>query len=75
MAKKQDGIKNLKYEQALAELEGVIEQLEANTGGLEESVKVFERGKALIQHCQSLLDTAELKVHQLEEDGSQTPLE
>jgi len=75
MAKKKDALKDLKYEQALGELEAVIEQLEANTGGLEVSVKLFERGKALIQHCQSLLDAAELTIRQLEEDGGQTPLE
>lgn len=73
MAKKV--IKDLKYEQALEELEAVIGQLEEDNNGLEVSVKLFERGMMLIRHCQKLLDEAELKVRQLEEDGSTTPVE
>jgi exodeoxyribonuclease VII small subunit len=75
MAKKPASIKNLNYEQALVELEEIISNLENEPSGLERSVAMFERGKALIQHCQKLLDSAELKVQQLEEDGSMSPLE
>ena len=75
MAKKPASIENLNYERALAELEGIISHLEDEPSGLEKSVAMFERGKALIQHCQKLLDSAELKVQQLEEDGSMSPLE
>ncbi len=74
MAKKPASIENLNYEQALAELEEIISNLENEPSGLEKSVAIFERGKALIQHCQKLLDSAELKVKQLEEDGSMSPL-
>ena len=75
MAKKPASIENLNYEKALAELEEIISNLENEPNGLERSVSMFERGKALIQHCQTLLDSAELKVQQLEEDGSKSPLE
>jgi exodeoxyribonuclease VII small subunit len=74
MAKKSASIKDLNYEQALAELEKIISGLEDSPGRLDESVALFERGKALIQHCQKLLDNAELKVRQLENDGSMTPI-
>ena len=74
MAKKSNTIKNLNYEQALAELEKIITSLEDSSGRLDESVALFERGKALIQHCQKLLDNAELKVRQLESDGSTSPV-
>ena len=70
MAKKPASTENLNYEKALTELEEIISSLENETSGLEKSVGMFERGKALIQHCQKLLDSAELKVQQLEEDGS-----
>ena len=70
MAKKPSSAQTLNYEQALAELDELISDLENEPGGLEKSVTMFERGKALIKHCQKLLDTAELKVRQLEEDGS-----
>ena len=75
MAKKPASIENLNYEQALAELEEIISNLENEPSGLEQSVAMFERGKTLIQHCQKVLDRAELKVQQLEEDGSLSPLE
>jgi len=75
MAKKPVSIENLNYEQALAELEEIISNLENEPSGLERSVAMFERGKVLIQHCQKLLDSAEMKVQQLEEDGSMSPLE
>ena len=75
MAKKPASIENMKYEQALAGLEEIISNLENEPSGLEKSVMMFERGKELIQHCQKLLDNAELKVRQLEEDGSTSPLE
>lgn len=75
MAKKPSSAQTLNYEQALAELDELISDLENEPGGLEKSVTMFERGKALIKHCQKLLDTAELKVRQLEEDGSTSSLD
>jgi len=75
MAKKPVSIGNLNYEQALAELEEIISKLENEPSGLERSVTMFERGKAIIQHCQKLLDSAELKVRQLEENGSMSTIE
>ncbi|MDO9546906.1 MAG: exodeoxyribonuclease VII small subunit [Pelolinea sp.] len=75
MAKKPSSAETMNYEQALAELDKLISDLENDPGGLEKSVTMFERGKALIEHCQKLLDSAELKVSQLEEDGSISSLD
>ena len=61
MTTKQD-IQKLKYEQALAELEQVITDLETGSLTLEEMIVRFEMGKELLAHCQELLDRAELKV-------------
>jgi len=55
-------IQKLKYEQALAELEQVITDLETGSLTLEEMIVQFENGKELLAHCQELLDQAELKV-------------
>ena len=70
MAKKPTSTEKLDYEEAMAELEVILSNLENEPSGLEKSVEMFERGKSLIQHCQKLLNSAELKVKQLEEDGS-----
>lgn len=75
MAKKSDAIDSLSFEEAQQALTDVIAQLEGETADLEKTVGLFERGKALIDHCQVLLDKAELKVSQLEADGSITPVE
>jgi exodeoxyribonuclease VII small subunit len=58
---------DLSYEEALEELEGIVESLEAEAAqnSLEESLKLFERGQALGAHCAALLEAARLKVQQL----------
>jgi exodeoxyribonuclease VII small subunit len=58
-------VENLTYEDALAELEGIVESLEGEQGPLEDSMKLFERGQALVAHCGSLLEATQLKVQKL----------
>jgi exodeoxyribonuclease VII small subunit len=64
----------LTFEAAFAELEGIIARLDADDLPLEESVTLFERGRRLMLHCQTLLDSAELRVSLLLDDGSAAPL-
>ena len=71
MAKKTDAVKKLTYEQALAELEQIVNVLENDSQDLRGTLEQFERGKALLQHCQKLLQGADLKVRQLTEEGLQ----
>lgn len=68
MAKTTKAVKQLSYEQALKELEGILDSLENESIQLEETMNMFERGRELIQHCQTLLDQAELKVRSLSEE-------
>ena len=58
-------VEELSYEEALAELEGIVESLEDGQSQLEESMKLFERGQALVAHCGALLESAQLKVQKL----------
>jgi exodeoxyribonuclease VII small subunit len=74
MAKQQSEISQLSYEQALAELELVVEQLEAEVGDLDAALALFERGQALAKHCNELLGKAELRVQQLGENGELSEL-
>jgi exodeoxyribonuclease VII small subunit len=69
MAKTSKAIDQLSYEQALKELDDILEELESESRGLDETMALYERGRSLIQHCQTLLDQAELKVSQLDENG------
>lgn len=57
------------FEDALAELEGLVTQMESGDLSLDESLKAFERGVALTRHCTSALKEAELKVQTLTDDG------
>lgn len=58
-------IEDLAFEKAVTELESVVAKLEGDGLSLDETVTLYERGRALAQHCQALLDRASLKVEQL----------
>jgi exodeoxyribonuclease VII small subunit len=58
-------IQELTFEAAYAELEQVLSQLESGVLSLDESVTLYERGRQLTAHCQTLLDQAELRITQL----------
>jgi exodeoxyribonuclease VII small subunit len=58
-------VEELTYEEALAELESIVESLEGEQNPLEDSMKLFERGQALVTYCGSLLESAQLKVQKL----------
>lgn len=53
------------FEEALAELEGVVGRLEDDSVGLEEALKLFERGVALARRCRAQLDGVERRVEKL----------
>jgi exodeoxyribonuclease VII small subunit len=63
--KSEKPVEELSYEEALNELEGIVESLEDGQSQLEESMKLFERGQALVTHCGALLESAQLKVQKL----------
>lgn len=58
-------IEKLSFEDAMNELESIASQLETGDAPLEESIKLFERGNRLKQHCQKILEAAEEKVEQI----------
>jgi exodeoxyribonuclease VII small subunit len=60
-------VTDLSYESAFAELETIVASLEAGERPLEDSIALYARGQALIQHCSSLLEKAELQVQQLDQ--------
>jgi len=55
-------VATLSFEEALAELEGIVKQLEAGQGRLEDAIAAYERGAALRKHCEDKLAEAEAKV-------------
>jgi exodeoxyribonuclease VII small subunit len=61
------------FEDALTELEQLVNRLEQGDISLEDSLQAFERGVILTRTCQKALQEAEQKVQILvEKDGTQT---
>ena len=55
----------LKFEQALAELDRVLRELEDGTTTLEEALARYERGIALVKQCYEQLRSAEVRIREL----------
>jgi exodeoxyribonuclease VII small subunit len=60
---------SLTYEQAIAELEGIIERIEQGEIGLQESLEAYRRGAALLRRCTGILEAAEQQVEELAAGG------
>ncbi|MBC7833775.1 MAG: exodeoxyribonuclease VII small subunit [Phycisphaerales bacterium] len=56
---------DLSFEQALENLESIIERIEQGEVGLEQSLAEYERGVDLIKRCRAILERAEQKVEDL----------
>jgi exodeoxyribonuclease VII small subunit len=54
------------FEAALAELEAIVQGMEAGKLSLEESLAAYQRGAALLKFCQNALAVAEQKIQVLE---------
>jgi exodeoxyribonuclease VII small subunit len=68
MSKTRAKSKQVDFEAALKELEGVVEQLETGSLSLDRSLVLFERGVELARLCKARLDEAELRVSKLVKD-------
>ncbi|MEY5061884.1 MAG: hypothetical protein RIS45_1805 [Planctomycetota bacterium] len=58
-------IAKLGYEDAVRELEKLVESIERGDIGLAESLAAYKRGEQLLRHCKGLLDKAELTVREM----------
>ena len=63
------------FEESLKKLEKIVEKLEDGNVNLDDSIKSFEEGVALVKECQKQLSEAELKIQTLLEDGNVEPTE
>ena len=55
----------LSFEQAFEQLEAAVEALQDGQMPLERALNYYEEGMKLAQHCNELLEKAELRVQQL----------
>ncbi|PYG30561.1 exodeoxyribonuclease VII small subunit [Pelagimonas varians] len=66
-------IEAMTFEQAMAELEQVVGQLERGDVALEASIDLYDRGAKLRAHCEAKLKDAEEKVAAITLDGDGNP--
>lgn len=53
------------FEEAQRELEQIVERLERGEAGLDEAIKLWERGEELYRLCVGRLDAAQGKIEEL----------
>ena len=66
------------FEQALAELESLVQKLESGELSLDQALAEFKKGVELTRRCQAVLDRAQQSVEQLmdiEDEDSAQPFE
>ena len=63
------------FEQSLARLEEIVRHLEKGDMPLNDSLKLFEEGTALLTSCNKMLDDAEQKVVKLKKGPDREPVE
>ncbi|ETW12380.1 exodeoxyribonuclease 7 small subunit [Roseivivax marinus] len=66
-------VEEMTFEQAMAELERVVAQLERGDVPLDDSIRLYERGAALKKRCEARLKDAEEKVAAITLDAQGTP--
>ena len=63
------------FEESLKKLEKIVKKLEDGNINLDDSIKSFEEGVALVKECQKQLSEAEIKIQTLLKDGNVEPTE
>ena len=53
------------FEEAQKELEQIVERLERGQAGLDETLRLWERGEELYRFCREQLDAAHGKIEEL----------
>ncbi|MCW7755117.1 exodeoxyribonuclease VII small subunit [Desulfobotulus sp. H1] len=61
------------FEEALAQLQGIVEELETGDLPLEKAIRKFEDGMKLSKYCNDCLDDAESRLTKLTESGEERP--
>ena len=63
------------FEQSVSRLDEIVRLLERGDVPLEQSLKLFEEGTALVRSCGTMLDQAEQKIIKLQKGEDGAPVE
>ena len=67
--------KNKSFEESMLRLEEIVRTMERGDVPLEESLKLFQEGTALVNSCTELLEKAELQVKKVTAGANGEPVE
>lgn len=59
-------IASMSFEEALAELDKIVRQLETGATRLDDAINAYERGALLKRHCETKLKEAQAKVERIQ---------
>jgi len=65
---KKNDIGKMTFEQAIKELTDTVGKIEQGQIPLQDSLAQYERGMALIKHCQSILKSAEKRIEKISKE-------
>jgi len=67
-------VADLSFEDALAELEGIVQRLEQGKASLDDAITAYERGATLKRHCEAKLHEAREKVERITLNAAGQPI-
>ena len=66
-------IAELSFEEALKELERIVNRLESGAAQLQEAIALYERGDRLRRQCAARLDAAQARIEAIKLDAEGRP--
>lgn len=63
------------FEEKLTKLEALVKKMESGELKLDEMIKAFEEGRALVNDCRQELDSIRLRIEKVTAEGKVEPLE
>ncbi|NIA17468.1 MAG: exodeoxyribonuclease VII small subunit [Planctomycetes bacterium] len=64
-AKQKNDVGKLSFEDAIKALTEIVNRIEGGQTALQDSLKQYERGMALIKHCRGILQKAEKRIEKI----------
>ena len=64
-----DLLKKMTFEDAMKELENLVDSLDKGDLSLDEAIAAYDRGSQLKDHCQKKLNEAKMKVESIQSSG------
>ena len=64
-----DSLEKMTFEEAMKELETLVDSLDKGDVSLEEAIAAYDRGSQLKDHCQKKLNEAKMKVETIQSSG------